>query len=235
MPRRKPLDEAGRRRLRELLDGASVHVFDVDHTLTHHSTGRRFAQTGVRHGIFRLRHLATLPWFYLRYRLGTLQLSDITREIRAITGMTRDELRGLAEATWREYGERDLYPTAAAHIAACRERGHRVILLSTSFDVILQPLAATLQVDTVISSELEFIDDRATGWLVGGPCYAEEKTRRLERYLSANGIPADACAFYSDSFHDMPSFAHVGFPVPVHPDTVLRAQAQRAAWPVITW
>ena len=221
--------------LEETLERATVHVFDVDHTLTRHSTGRRFAQAGIRLGAFHVRNFVTMPWFYLRYRLGSLKLADITREIQVISGMSRTRLREIAAAAWRDFIEDDLFPAAREHVRACRTRGHRTVLLSTSFDVILAPLAQALEVNAVLSSELEFAGDHATGWISGGPCYAEAKARRLVEYLAAEGLRAEECAFYSDSFHDMPSFELVGTPVPVNPDSVLRVAARRAGWPVVRW
>jgi HAD superfamily hydrolase (TIGR01490 family) len=219
----------------DLLDRASIHVFDVDHTLTRHSTGRRFAQAGIASGVFRLRDFWSMPWFYLRYRLGRLRLEDLTREIRALTGLSQHDIEMVAARAWGGWIADDLYPAARDHVAACRARGHRVVLLSTSFEVILRPLARAFMVDETISSVLEFSGDRATGWIVGGPCYAEEKARRLAAYLERENLSAGDCAFYSDSFHDLASFELVGTPVAVHPDAVLRRTAARRGWPVLDW
>lgn len=221
--------------LEQCLDRATIHVFDVDQTLTRHSTGRRFAQAGIRLGAFHIRDFLTMPWFYLRYRLGSLKLADITREIQVISGMRRDRIREIAAAAWRDFIRDDLFAAARAHLRACRARGHRTVLLSTSFDLILEPLAEALEVDAVLSSRLEFTGDTATGWLIGGPCYAEAKARRLSEYLAAEGRSPAECAFYSDSFHDMPGFELVGTPVPVNPDSVLRVAARRQGWPITRW
>ncbi|MEX2445239.1 MAG: hypothetical protein WD492_16700 [Alkalispirochaeta sp.] len=86
--------------LEKYLGRSSIHVFDVDHTLTRHSTGRRFAQAGIRLGAFRVRDFITMPWFYLRYRMGSLALADITREIQVLRGMSRARLREIAAAAW---------------------------------------------------------------------------------------------------------------------------------------
>ncbi|MDA3949975.1 MAG: HAD-IB family hydrolase [Spirochaeta sp.] len=221
--------------LTTVLKRAQVHIFDVDHTLTRHSTGRRFVQVGHRAGLFPTAYLLSLPFFYLRYRMGKLGLQHITREIKPITGCHREELAAVAADAWQQYIRADLYPAAERYIAACREGGAAIILASTSFDIILQPLAAAVGADETISSILEFRDDRATGWLEGGPCYAEQKARRLAETLERRDIPPAACAFYSDSFHDLPSLDLVGFPVAVHPDPVLRRVAHRRAWPIASW
>ncbi|MCG8480745.1 MAG: HAD-IB family hydrolase, partial [Spirochaetales bacterium] len=221
--------------LTRLAEVAHTHIFDVDHTLTRHSTGRRFAQAGVKMGLFARRHLLSMPWFYLRYRLGHLRLEDVTREIRVLRGLTRDELAEIALSAWRTHIMRDLYGEATRYIRSLVDQGRRVVLASTTFDIILEPLARELGVHDTISSVLQFERDRATGWLLGGPCYAEEKARRIDVFLGDRGIDPARCAFYSDSFHDLPSFNLVAFPVPVHPDALLRTRAVAAGWPVVHW
>ena len=215
--------------------GADLHVFDVDHTLTRHSTGRRFARSGIDLGMFRTRDFLSMPWFYLRYRLGRLSLDDITREIRMITGESRERLQEIAEHSWQRYSRGDLFPAAQDHLRRCRASGGEIVLLSTSFGLILAPLARELAVDAVISSQLEWCNGQATGWLVGGPCYAEEKALRLAVYLDEHSLSAQRVAFYSDSFHDLPTLEMVGYPVAVNPDAVLRRRARRLGWPIVHW
>lgn len=215
---------------------AAIHIFDVDHTLTRHSTGRRFAQAGVDEGVFSRRALLTLPVLYLRYRLGRLSLSDVTREIKVIRGMARARLRELSFVAQRRYLDADLYPAALAHLDRVRSTGARIALASTSFDVILEPLAERLAVDEIVCSELEYDqDDRATGWLVGGPCYAEQKATRIRLMLERLSIDPRRAAFYSDSFHDAASLRLAGYPIAVNPDRALRRLVRRVGWPVAQW
>jgi HAD superfamily hydrolase (TIGR01490 family) len=218
------------------LQHAAAHIFDVDHTLTRHSTGRRFAQVGYRDGLFTLRFLLTLPGYYARYRLGILDIGHINRELQPLTGHSRARLTRIAHTAWTDHIKKDLYTQAVEYIQACHDRGATVILASTSLDIILTPLARHLSADATIASELEFSSDgNATGWLTGGPCYAASKAERINTLLNTRGIAPQHCAFYSDSYHDLPSLELVGFPVAVHPDIPLRTTAKRRGWPVITW
>ena len=221
--------------LEGLLDAARVHVFDVDHTLTRHATGRRFARAGINEGYLRLRDFWSLPWYYLRYRLGNLGIADVTREMRPLRGLSRTLVKELAEIAWWGYTRYDLFPRAARHIAACTERNHTVILLSTSFELLLNPLGRHLAVDAVIASRLAFEEGIATGWIAGTPCYADEKRRRLHAYLQEHALDGEPCAFYSDSFHDLPTFTSVTHPVAIHPDAALRRHATRHGWPIVRW
>ncbi len=218
-----------------LIEMGDVHIFDVDHTLTSHSTGRRFVQAGYRAGVFTLAHIATLPHFYLRYRLGMLDIKDITQEIKGLTGRSRTEIDAICRAAWERYIHNDIYPAAHEYLRECRKRNKTVFLASASFDVILRPLAAHVGADEVISSILEFSGDRATGWLEGGPCYGDVKARRIEAALEKHGLTRQRSVFYSDSFHDLPSLRLAGSAVVVYPDTLLRRTARRNGWPVVKW
>lgn len=220
---------------RELAQAAKVHIFDVDHTLTNRATGRRYALAGVKERIFYRRELFQLPFMYLKYRLGRLPLQSVTKEIRSLKGRTYEELSRLAHSTFEESIKGDIFPDARAHLAMCREVGVPIILASSSFDVILEPLRDHLAVDHMICSELAYEDNVATGWFVGGPCYAEVKAERIAYYLGTQGIaPADV-AFYSDSFHDLPSLDLVGHPVAVNPDKLLELRARQDGWPIMQW
>ena len=221
--------------LHPVLEHAKAHVFDVDHTLTRHSTGRRFAQSGYTSGLFPLSYLLQLPTFYLRYRLGRLTTTDISREIRPLTGRTRGEIQAVVSDAWERYIHADIYPAAEAYVAACRQRGARLVLASTSFDILIRPLAIHLGIEHTISSELEFRDDVATGWIRRGPCYAEQKERRIRDLLNEHGITVADTAFYSDSRQDIMTHRVVGYPVAVHPDRYLLREARRNRWPIIRW
>lgn len=218
-----------------LVERARVHVFDVDHTLTRHSTGRRFAEAGVAEGLFSRRQLLTLPFFYLRYRMGRLSLRDLSREIGLLAGLSHDSIARVAARAWEEGVRHDLFPQAVAHVAACQDAGCRVVLASTSFVTILEPLASALGIATVIGSRIELVDDVATGWLIDGPCYAEAKAQRVLAWAREEGVDPTTCAFYSDSFHDLPLLERVGSPVAVRPDALLARRARAEGWPIVRW
>ncbi len=219
----------------DLVRTAQVHIFDVDHTITNHATGRRYALAGVRQRIFYRRELFQLPFMYLKYRLGRLPLQSVTKEIRSLKGRTYAELSQLAHSTFEESIRDDIFPDVQAHLTRCREAGAPVILASSSFDVILEPLRDHLSVDHMICSELAYKDNVATGWFVGGPCYAEVKAERIAYYLGTQGIDPGDVAFYSDSFHDLPSLDLVGHPVAVNPDKLLELRARQDGWPILRW
>ncbi len=215
---------------------ARIHIFDVDHTLTRYSTGTLYARAGLRDGMVSLRQLASMPFYYLLYRIGRLSLGTVTKKIKPLQGYTRKELVDLAYRAWEAGGHDNVFKSARAYLDACRAAGAEIALATSSFDVIIEPLQEALGIHHVISSVLEFDrEDRSTGWLAGGPCYAEAKADRIVALLHELGNDPEECAFYSDSFHDLPGLRTVGMPVAVNPDILLKRVARREGWPILRW
>ncbi|MFW6214676.1 MAG: HAD family hydrolase [Alkalispirochaetaceae bacterium] len=212
---------------------AELYVFDVDHTITRHSTGRRFAELGRRRGFVSLQDFLTLPILYLRYRYGLLTIEDVDRPLTPLAGMRREELEALGQECFEDRSRRDIYPGMERHIRSIREEGREVVLASTSFSFLLEPFARHFEAVGLICSHLEYDDDVATGRLDGPPCYAAEKARRTVAYCEKLGVPMERVSFYSDSHQDLALLEQVGAPVVVNPDRRLRRRANEAGWQVL--
>ncbi len=70
-------------------------------------------------------------------------------------------------------------------------------------------------------------------WATSASARASAPTRSAMRARRACAL--SACAFYTDSYSDLPVMEVVGRPVAVHPDHRLRREALRRGWPVVDW
>ena len=214
---------------------ARVHVFDVDHTLVRRSTGRRFAQALVRSGHLKHWDLLTLPWHYLRYRLGTINAGELSGRLALIQGLSEAALQDAARSAHDRYGIKDVFHQARRYVELLHDQERPIVLASTSVRVALEPLAHELGIQHLLGSELEFHRGNATGRLVGEPCYGPHKVARVGALLNELGFTFADAAFYSDSIHDRFLLSAVGYPVAVRPDARLRSLAQSYGWPVVWW
>mgnify|MGYP006273069513 FL=1 len=174
-----------------------------------------------------------LPFIYARYRLGLLSLNQIDGPITPLAGMTVEEIKRLGEETHQASVERDLYSDMENLIVELRRENQRVLLASTTFRFLVEPLAARLGVTDIISTELEISNQRVTGKVLGKPCYAQEKARRVAVYCRTAGIPLSEASFYTDSHHDLPLLQAVRSPVAVNPDLRLAYNARQFGWPIL--
>ena len=207
--------------------------FDVDHTIIRHSTGRHFAVLAIRKRVLSLRVLLLIPFFYLYYRFGNMTLDSIRSKYLFFKGLSKYELEDLARRSFRRNIKKRIYPGAVALIRELQEARQRVILATSSLDIIVKPLTDFLGIKEILSTSLEFRNGVSTGRFEGMPLFEREKKRRVLDYIRREGFAPEQCAFYSDSIHDLPLLAAVGKPVVVNPDARLKRIAQHRGWAII--
>ncbi len=212
---------------------AKLHLFDVDHTITRGSTGRRFAQAAARRGILKLRHLAIIPLNYAAYRLGKGGTSFFEGEFPAIKGVEKSLLEAISREVFETSTSKALRPELLERIASIRAEGGSVVLATSSLDFIVRPLADFLGAEAVLASGLEYDGGRCTGRLAGAALFGAAKRDAVLAFARARGVDLADCAFYSDSIHDLPLLVEVGEPIAVAPDRRLRREARSRGWLIL--
>lgn len=210
-------------------------LFDVDHTITRHSTGRRFGQQGARMGLFSPFYLLKAPFFYLRYKLGLVDAQELSGYLEPLRGMTRRQVEEVGRRCFDEHITEEIFPEARARIRNLRHIGEDVVLVSASVDVVVRPLAEYLGASDIVCTFIEFDDDVATGRSRNPVCFGPEKRRQALAYLHEHGVSPADCSFYTDSIHDLPLLNAVGSPVVVNPDARLRHAAVKNGWPILSF
>jgi HAD superfamily hydrolase (TIGR01490 family) len=122
----------------------------------------------------------------------------------AFTGRSEDELLEKGRRFARRLHVNRVRPTMLERIEWHRERNHRLIFVSASFNLYLDPLAQILGFDDVLATSLEFVDGRATGRLLNGNIRGNAKARALQMLF--DGTPVDLWA-YGNSVGDIPMLA----------------------------
>jgi phosphatidylglycerophosphatase C len=184
---------------------ADLALFDFDGTITTKGTYPGFIRFAVRARRKAAGAIVLSP-LIAGYRLGLV--SDLVmRKVMSRLGFWRDDLerlRRLGERYAQEVLPDLIRPIAIERIAWHQARGDRVVVVSASLDVYLEPWCRSVGVD-VICTRLEATDNRCTGRYVSGDCCGEEKPRRVrERYpLSEYGT----VYAYGDTEEDRPMLA----------------------------
>ena len=210
-----------------------LHIFDVDHTLVNGSSGRHFIVSSIKEGVLPFSVLLSIPFIYLRYRLGRLKPSHINRELPQVKGVDRPTLDRIAEITYRKRLEPAIFDDAEKFLEELRNDNQEIAIATSSVDIIIAPLAERLKISTIISSSMEFDEENlCTGRFVDAPIFGETKRIKVEGFLKERGIDPESCAFYSDSVYDLPLLEAIGKPVAVNPDYMLKRHAKQAGWEI---
>jgi HAD superfamily hydrolase (TIGR01490 family) len=223
--------------------------FDVDGTLTASDVFRdlvafRAAATPAA------RHRAWMLGYPVRGLL-LLALDSVSRT--AVNRVTASWYRRRAPAELAAFAARfqagpglaRMHGGALDLLAGHARAGHRIVFVTGSVDLFVEPLARLLEARLpagprgepalirVEALRLAVASDRFTGGLAEPPLALEEKARRARAVAAEEGLDLAASHAYGDSIADLPLLDAVGRPAAVNPDRRLRRLARRRGWPVL--
>ena len=139
-------------------------------------------------------------------------------------------LEGLdASALQRVYDERlKLSPGAETMLAAVQKAGLKTLLVSGGFTFFTERLKERLGLDYTHANELEIVDGKLTGKVIGGIVDAEEKQRTVERVCAQMGITPSQAIVMGDGANDLKMMGIAGLSVAFRAKPVVRSQADVA-------
>jgi HAD superfamily hydrolase (TIGR01490 family) len=220
-----------------------VAFFDLDGTLY---TGHIWKAISQHHRV----HRKKLPFllYFLVTHLGPWPLAkagllDKERYVirwgknmaGMVGGFSRQEAQRLFQWIWDHDVAHSLYPEAISTLRWHQEQGHQVVLVSGTFQELLEVIAQGLEIPHAVGTLMEMRGERYTGRIVPPFCFGPYKVQRSKEFLETAGWEIDfASSFaYADTIYDVPLLESVGHPVAVCPDEELLAHAQQREWAVM--
>jgi phosphoserine phosphatase len=197
-----------------LRHGRRLIVLDVDSTLVQGEViDLLAAEAGVAPEVSALTE---------RAMQGTLDFAEALRGRVAL-------LAGLHEsALSRVYDELPLAPGARTLVRTLNRLGYRIALVSGGFGAITRRLAADLEISDTASNELEIVDGRLTGRLVGPIVDAHGKALALRRFAAAQNLSTDRTVAVGDGANDLEMLAAAGLGIAFNAKPTVREQAHAA-------
>lgn len=214
----------------------SAAFFDLDKTVIAKSSALAFGRPFFRDGLITRRDVVKAGFAQLMFRLGGADEQQMARIRDHIAELCRgwrvDQVRQIVNETLHELINPYVYAEAAALIKEHRSAGRDVVVVSSSGEELVRPIAEQLGIADVIATRMVVDDGRYTGevaYYAAGPTKAE-----AARKLAADrGYDLAASYAYSDSISDVPLLECVGHPTVVNPDRALRRVALERGWPVL--
>ncbi|WP_284978361.1 phosphoserine phosphatase SerB [Arthrobacter sp. fls2-241-R2A-200] len=117
---------------------------------------------------------------------------------------------------------------AAELVAAFKNAGHVVAVVSGGFNQILGPLAAELRLDYWIANELEIVDGVLTGKVLGAVIDRAAKEKYLREWAAAEGISLEHTIAVGDGANDLDMLGAAGIGIAFNAKPAVRAVADAA-------
>jgi len=151
---------------------------------------------------------------------GELEFSEsLTRRVALLKGLD-------AGALQRVFDERlQLSPGAENMLQAVHSAGLKTLLVSGGFTFFTDRMKQRLKLDYSHSNQLEIIDGKLTGKVIGGIVDAEEKRLTVERVCAELGVPTNQAIVMGDGANDLKMMGVSGLSVAFRAKPVVRAQA----------
>ncbi|HLS99038.1 MAG: HAD family hydrolase [Porticoccaceae bacterium] len=214
----------------------ALAIFDLDNTLiagdSDHGWGEFLASRGK---VDAANYRAMNEKFYRDYQQGRLDIHEyLAFALEPLARLPREELVALHREFMVAVIEPLWLPRAVQLVQHHRERGDRLMVITSTNRFIAEPICHRLGIRDLLATELAMADGRYTGAVDGVPTYRDGKVTRLRAWLDVEGESLAGSYFYSDSLNDLPLLEVVDHPVAVDPDERLAAIAAERGWPVIS-
>ncbi|WP_447978901.1 HAD family hydrolase [Candidatus Nitrospira bockiana] len=209
--------------------------FDVDNTLIPGPAIEvRFFHYLFQRGLIGLREVRHSLWHLVRH-MPPVSLHPLRVRKLYLAGKQPHAIEPLAH----EFVKSDICSRVSreglAVLEAHRRAGHHLVLITGSLDFLIAPLAAALNVSTVLAARPERTPDGYTGHLLPPFPYGEGKRRLIEAFARQQRLDLQDCFAYGDSPGDVAVLSSVGHPHVINPIRGMARLARRRGWPVAQW
>lgn len=214
--------------------GERVGAFvDLDGTLMSGYTASAFYRDRLRHGDIGSDELVRSAAVIADSVVGgdAARLGPIA--VAGLAGRRADDLHELGERLYRRELAANVRPEMREIVRAHQARGHTVVLATSATQFQAAPVAADLDVDELLCSEVEVRDGALTGSFSRGMLWGPAKAATVRATIDRLGLDADESFAYANGDEDVSLLAGVGRPHAVHPEGLLERVARLEDWPVL--
>ena len=197
-----------------LRHGLRLIVMDVDSTLIQGEVIEMLAEhAGCREEVARVTDEAMN---------GELDFAEsLTRRVSLLEGLE-------ATALDKVYDELVFSPGARTLVRTLKRLGYRFAIVSGGFTHITDRIAESLGIDFAAANELEVVDGRLTGRLVGPIIDRQGKAQALRRFAAEVGVDPSATIAIGDGANDLDMLAAAGLGIAFNAKPVVQQAADTA-------
>jgi phosphoserine phosphatase len=153
---------------------------------------------------------------------GELDFAEsLHRRVAALAGLPESVLAEVA-------AELELTPGARTTVRTLKRLGFRCGVVSGGFTRVIAGLAEELGLDFCAANELEVVDGRLTGRVLGEVVDRPGKAVALRRFAAISGVPLEQCVAVGDGANDIDMLSTAGLGIAFNAKPALREVADTA-------
>jgi HAD superfamily hydrolase (TIGR01490 family) len=214
----------------------NLAIFDLDETLISSDSDHEWGQFVVDKRLVEPeQHKRRNDEFYDQYKRGELDIEAYLKfACSVLARFPLEELYAYRDEFLQTVIEPLILPRGRQLVKDHQAAGDYLLVITSTIEFVTAPIVQLLGIDTLIAPNPEIRDNRYTGNITGIPSFAAGKVTRLAQWLEGRDMDLAGSYFYSDSHNDLPLLELVDHPVAVDPDDILRAEANKRQWKIIS-
>lgn len=219
------------------MNDVQAAFFDLDKTVIAKPTVSAFGRTLYNKGfISRRLLLKALVQQMLFLQLGAdhAKLEKIRKNVLAIIkGWDRGKMEAIVREGMTQVIGPIIYDEARELFETHHQAGRKVVIISSSPQEVVTPLAEFLGVDGSIATQACVDENNKYTGELSFYAYGANKVMAIREMAERESIDLKSSFAYSDSHTDEPMLRCVGNPVAVNPDKELREIAENSGWDIV--
>jgi HAD superfamily hydrolase (TIGR01490 family) len=210
-------------------------IFDLDNTILNGDSDYSMIKYLVDINILDEKSKLKNDQFIKDYNQGELDFAQYTNfALQAYLGKTIDEINEIVFPFVEKIIEPMINIFALKLMHDHYDREDEILLASATNELIVRPIAERLEIKHVISTNVEFKNNKCTGEPIPPLALGAGKLKLVEEWMKENQYnDFSGITFYSDSINDLPLMEVVEFPKAVNPDAKLEVISKDRGWEVI--
>ena len=174
--------------------------------------------------------------YFEQYRRGTLCAREFAEfSYEPLTKYDYKTLINIRKKFFEEKIKPLILPKAVDLIKSHKEKKDILAIVTATNSFISRVSADYFEINDLLASEPEFIDNKFTGKLLGEPCFQQGKVKKVKEWIKLNSYNHyDEIYFYTDSHNDIKLLEYCTKPVAVDPDNILKELSKKNNWQIMS-
>ncbi|MBN1413314.1 MAG: HAD-IB family hydrolase [Spirochaetales bacterium] len=210
--------------------------FDIDKTLISVFSEQAFALRMLKKGHLGFHKVLLILFSYIVYSLIEIKDHEKTKKA-AVRLIMKNQPVEKSNRLYDEYFQSTLqytiYDEMKKEIERHRREGRKLVLISSSVDLIVSRFRDHLNFDKYYAARLEKKDCLYTGEILGRVFNGRRKAEAVREFAEAEKIDLKKSYAYGDYRDDRYMLELVGHPVAVNPDKTLKQIAGERGWAIM--
>lgn len=215
-------------------DKKELIVLDLDNVIINGQSQIFFLNYLIKKKIISLFFYLKIYLWFLLYKLGLEK--NLGSIIIYAYSFSKDwkqaDLKKIVNDFFHQVLVKRIFAEMAEIIQENQTKGNKLVIISTSIDLIVEKFANYFGIKDFVSTKLEVVGDVFTGKIEGEIVYGENKLTELKKFIAKDENGFKSVVGFADHISDVHLLKFCDFVFVVNPDKKFFKYAKIKKWPV---